>query len=464
MIFQETVGIDIQTEHFKLIYLKGSFKGINAVAHASYEFDKGKSPTEKVRFVADAYRDFAVGNKIGAPDIYVGLARELFLIRTLTFPLSVKENIAQTLRYEMEKYVPIPLDALHYDFIVGGESKIDNVIRVLLLAAKKEHLEPYFELSRLVNPGIAGIEPTPIARMNAVNYLMRHDGEKNRALVHLDEDALEIDCTSNGITQGWHGVAGPFDDQEHLAERIGRELKAVLRTAGHEAGRMDVLFDGPVDVEGLVRASQTEPGFHIRPLKTEESPIPAVGFAGAFGLALKGHTRVAMVVNLLPVPARRKKSKAGYFLMLGLGVLLGLSVAGLLASKVVHQRMILERLQTELTYLQSGVRQVDGLDAEIGDVEKRIVFLDGIVNSHMPVDDVLHELTTRIPESAWIKTLDLSGTSVRLMGDAQSASGLLGLLEASPLFRDARFLSTITKTGEGRESFQIGLTLVTPPR
>ena len=146
--------------------------------------------------------------------------------------------------------------------------------------------------------------------------------------------------------------------------------------------------------------------------------------------------------------------------MLSLCVILLLSVGGLLASKVVYQGMVMERLHTELTYLKSEVRHVDAIDAEISDLEKRIEFLDGMLNAYIPASDILNELTIRIPESAWLKSMDFSGKTFKLRGDAQSASSLVSLLEASPMFQDAKFLSTITKTNDGRESFQIGLNLV----
>ena len=320
---------------------------------------------------------------------------------------------------------------MYFDFILYGESKNDNVIRVLLVVAKKEHLDPFFELGRFIIPGIAGIEPVPIARMNGVQHLLGASDADGRALIYLDNNRIEIDYAQKGITQSWRSVELSAKDTKTLAERIGHELKAAVRSDDHDESRIDVVIDGTVDVKGLNRHLRTESDLRVRVLNTEGSAMPSTEFSGAFGLALKGHRQVAMALNLLPAILRRKKSKAGYYLMLSLCVILLFSVGGLMASKVVYQGMVMERLHTELSYLKSEVRHVDAINAEISDLEKRIEFLDGMLNAYIPVSDILNELTIRIPESAWLKSMDFSGKTIKLRGDAQSASSLVSLLEAS---------------------------------
>jgi general secretion pathway protein L len=73
--------------------------------------------------------------------------------------------------------------------------------------------------------------------------------------------------------------------------------------------------------------------------------------------------------------------------------------------------------------------------------------------------DILNELSIIVPNSAWIKTMDITGNLIKLQGEADAASELINLLESSSLFEDAKFLSTIVKRKDGKESFNIGLKL-----
>ena len=89
-------------------------------------------------------------------------------------------------------------------------------------------------------------------------------------------------------------------------------------------------------------------------------------------------------------------------------------------------------------------------------LEKRIDSLNAL-GAGPSVLEVLRDLSERIPDSAWLKGFTFSDKGVRLEGEADSASELIPLLDSSPVLRDVVFLSTITKTREGKDRFRIGL-------
>jgi len=79
------------------------------------------------------------------------------------------------------------------------------------------------------------------------------------------------------------------------------------------------------------------------------------------------------------------------------------------------------------------------------------------LRSGASVSDMLRELTQILPETAWVQEFTFFKREIQLEGFADSASELIPLLEMSPLFKDAVFLSTITKDKDGKERFRIGL-------
>jgi general secretion pathway protein L len=73
---------------------------------------------------------------------------------------------------------------------------------------------------------------------------------------------------------------------------------------------------------------------------------------------------------------------------------------------------------------------------------------------------VLEALTAILPDTARLTEFDQEGGRVRIAGVAQEAAGLIPLLEASPRFRDARFLSQVMRVAEtNTDRFEIGITL-----
>ena len=73
---------------------------------------------------------------------------------------------------------------------------------------------------------------------------------------------------------------------------------------------------------------------------------------------------------------------------------------------------------------------------------------------------VLQELTRIVPDTARLTEFDQEGQRVRIAGVAQEAAALIPLLEASPRFRDVRFLSQVMRVAEtNNDRFEIGITL-----
>lgn len=82
--------------------------------------------------------------------------------------------------------------------------------------------------------------------------------------------------------------------------------------------------------------------------------------------------------------------------------------------------------------------------------------------AHKPdaVLSVLLELTRVLPDTARLTVFELNGDNVKIAGVAQEASGLIALLERSPRFREARFLSQVMRQPEtSRDRFEIGIRL-----
>lgn len=111
MLFQTSLGIYIKDNSLSLAYLKASFKGVNLAAQAVFSIDKEKPINERLDTASDLVREFMEKNGISATDIFIGISRELAIIRFIELPMAVKENLRETLGYEMEKYVPFSTDS-----------------------------------------------------------------------------------------------------------------------------------------------------------------------------------------------------------------------------------------------------------------------------------------------------------------------------------------------------------------
>ncbi|MBY3136122.1 PilN domain-containing protein [Rhizobium laguerreae] len=76
----------------------------------------------------------------------------------------------------------------------------------------------------------------------------------------------------------------------------------------------------------------------------------------------------------------------------------------------------------------------------------------------IPVIAVWEEISRRFPDSAWLTDLSLDRGTLTVSGFAQSAAGLIGPLEGSPLFSEPSFTSPIVRVpGQSGEHFEMRL-------
>ncbi|MGE3622853.1 MAG: PilN domain-containing protein [Bdellovibrionales bacterium] len=71
---------------------------------------------------------------------------------------------------------------------------------------------------------------------------------------------------------------------------------------------------------------------------------------------------------------------------------------------------------------------------------------------------ILAALTNIMPDNAWIYDLQIRGNEIRMSGFAGDPAGLIPLLDASPAFADAKFLSPVTAAPNGTDQrFEISV-------
>jgi len=143
-------------------------------------------------------------------------------------------------------------------------------------------------------------------------------------------------------------------------------------------------------------------------------------------------------------------------------------VAGLAwgGGHLVRQRLLIDRLDEQLTRLRAEAETIEQTRTELAELEKKIDAVNAL-HGGAPLLDILQELTTIIPSTAWLRTFNYTNGKIQLDGFADSATALIPLLEESPLFEDVVFNAAITKNKENKEVFRINLTVSaarTPPK
>ena len=304
---------------------------------------------------------------------------------------------------------------------------------------------------------ISGIGITSTAISNYFRAREDIADENPRAIVWPGHDYIEFDLLQNGKLCYSKSVTTP-ENRDDFYVLVTEELKALQKGLDQDSKLIDVLVcPSLLDPDTLARFEERSDS-DIRALDFSSDELSS-SMVAAYGTALKGCGKVAMDINILPETVRKKPNKSSYYMMLILTCLLGLLILIWAGSEVVHQRLYLKRLNSEIDQLGLAVTNYNKFQEKYRGLESRLNVLNAIRGNQSMTLELLKELSVRIPETAWVNKFSFSGNDLVIAGKAESASKLIPLLEASPLFSEVNFLSSITKNRDGKERFRIGLKL-----
>lgn len=452
-----SIGINISGNRAFVLCLEKTFSGIRIKSHCQVDMDPGEPFDRLVEKTAQYLASQLETDGISAPEIYIGFPRDLSIVRELEFPSSVKEDLASTIRYSLDKYLPLKVEDVGFDCRVVQEDKQNNTIKVVLGAAKKRDLKPFFDLAAGIDSGVSGVEILSTALVNCFSHCS--DLSAGRFLLfYADESFLETIVLNNGVFESSHHARIKEDDLFEMVENRIRDLNADKSGASRETG---VILCGYGVSAALIEKIETIAGVTVRQDGVEKYDLPSHGYVPAMGLALNGVMQTPFELNLLPAERRKKPSRFAIYsmyLLVFISLLLGVVWGG---SYMMHQRMLVSNANSELARLQGEVFEIQKKKDEIARLEKKIATVNTLIADQVSVTDILNELSRVLPSGAWVKGFYfVKGKDLRIDGFAEVASDLIPLIEESDLFKNAVFLSAITRNKDGKERFNIGFELI----
>jgi general secretion pathway protein L len=160
--------------------------------------------------------------------------------------------------------------------------------------------------------------------------------------------------------------------------------------------------------------------------------------------------------NLMPAEYRRNKAQnfklVNHFLA-GCFLLLTVIAIGL---PFWFQHRTLVDLQQQVASVKHKAAEVDDIKAEtiaMLQVEKKIV----AQKRQAPVIlNVVEQLSKLLPKDTWLRSFEYTSDKFLLQGLSASSSALIGLLEASPYFKQTTMVSPVTRDSQEKlDQFQL---------
>ena len=173
---------------------------------------------------------------------------------------------------------------------------------------------------------------------------------------------------------------------------------------------------------------------------------PEVWVGGDPPLVLPGYGETARL-------AQARRMRWTLFALLGV-------LAVLLAALAVTPTLQLRERTIEAVHKSDDLIRAVGPQARMRDdiarLGEQIALLRKVSEQRLDVVALLDQVTRQLPDDAVLNRLEITGTTVRITGQADNASQLLQTLGANPAFREVRAPAGITRAPAGsKEGFSI---------
>jgi len=465
MISKEGVGVEISNDHLEIAYLKATPFNTRICGHAVYDLDATLRFDEKMGDVGGLLNGFLRRHRIRSACLWIGLPAEMVIQRVIYLPSAAKENLSKTLEYELPKYIPLASEDIYFRYQILDEDRDEKQLKILVAAVKKKDLGHLIELRNSLGAGIYGVESAATAGINGLKWAAESTAETACALAYAAGHTVHLNYFEDGQLRFMRAI-DLNDDLTYQSERILREL-GHPQTPGTEAGANPALIvycHGPGATEDLLQKLSGMPNLEFRRLDLSNGPLKDNIPVAATGLALKSLQPVSVDINLFPLKFRKKPSVIGRYLTLALVLMTLITGAAWAGSHFMSQRIVERRVDRELKELSGEIKALGQSQTQIAALRERIDYLNNLRQEQIHPLQFLKELTQILPDTTWLRRLSVTDGTVEIEGYADYSTSLIAKLEASPLFANAKFISTITKGRDGKEVFKIGFEIDRQPK
>lgn len=443
----DSLGIYLEPAGLTLVHVKQGLVSLQ-VNHVL----RLPRPEEGLETLAPVFQETKTLWNLDYSPVCLAVSRELGFIREVTFPRAVEENLPQVVTYEMDRFVPLPPEALCYDFQLLEKTETD--IKVLLMALPRDLVDQWLGLLAKVEMDPVSLELETSAARNAFAYLARGLSSP-WLLCQVRTTGYDLALVRGKNFQSLKKLPLEKGPSFHssLAEVLDKfkdetEGKGTICLFGPEAQSLEadsMLVQSSLSVATLERLG-------LEGIPDAGNPP---GVLPALGAALRSLRRFHNGGNLLPSEARRKRQHSEVMLNRALWVSTIVLVFLWLGSALLHPWIALYRVERQLANVTPETEKIEREWKNVRELAQKLNEFQKQQQQYPKRLTILKGLTEILPKHTWLYQLRLSQKNLEISGESQSAAELIPLLEQSGWLAHTEFASPIITDAQKNETFKI---------
>jgi general secretion pathway protein L len=368
------------------------------------------------------------------------------MVRTAEFPVTVRENLADVVSFELDRLTPLAADRALYDFQELGDA--EGRIRILLAVVKAEALQPY--LAALQKRGIVvGRVSVALAALGTVSHFLHRKG--NTAFVAVRPGRYEGGWMRDGRWAA--SIAGDFPagGGETAVLRVAEAIDGLVEQMKAEGGappRVFVHLDAPGERWSDLRSAVGAPvrflgESDLAPLALDpgvREGLSPEALGGLLECLWPGARGLDLLSKGSHPPKRTPRAPTAVLLVL-------LALLGLfwLVSPLTFADRKIEAIDREIASRRDEVLKIEAVRRDLDGVVKEIATIDSFKTSRPMKLNLIREITKVLPKTAWLSRLRITDTALEVEGFASSATEILPRFEASPWLKKVEFAAPTSR-------------------
>jgi type IV pilus assembly protein PilM len=241
---KESIAVDIGTSAIKILHLKSSGSKYSLVKWGLIPINQEGAelaPQEFQTIVAAGLGEFLAKEKILIKNIVTSISGHQVIVRYVNFPKLTHEELAKTILFEAEPYIPFDIREVDLSFHILGDVMEEGhkKMETILVAAKKELVQSRLELFNSLNLRLVIVDIDAFALTNA--YLISQGGEENSGttmLINIGASVTNISIVEKGKSKVVRDI---FISGNTFTKVIQRNVACDIKTAENLKQRYGIL-------------------------------------------------------------------------------------------------------------------------------------------------------------------------------------------------------------------------------
>jgi type IV pilus assembly protein PilM len=198
----EPIALDIGSTYIKLVQLKGSGK-----SYSLSKFGMVQLPAEVIvegavmdaNRVSEAIKELLEAQKVKTKEVTLSVSGSSVIIKRVSIADMTDEELAESIKWEAEQYIPFSIDDVNVDFQKLGPGAAEGQADILLVAVKKDKINDYVNLVKDagLEPVVVDVDAFALANMHELNY----ETETGIiALLNIGASVMNINILRDGVS------------------------------------------------------------------------------------------------------------------------------------------------------------------------------------------------------------------------------------------------------------------------